>query len=150
MKIDFDQISQLAQKFRKDYREDPKGQSVLDSDSRHVFSISFNPECGESRAHVAWPYFRDLVANEASGPVNMTLVGEDIHTLHFDCKIQHTTCVAIMSMYALKQEFELLGLPSESTQIDFDDDIRNLLALWQNLTGWGLDSTSVGGDVKAL
>ena len=136
MKIDFGQISNLAQKFQKDYREDPKGQTTLSTDSRHVYSIQFEPDCGASRVHVVWPYFRDLVANEASGPVKSSLVGTDTKTLYLKCMIQHTTCVAVLTMYDLQKEFELLDLPDECNSIDFDGDIRNLLNLWQNLTGW--------------
>ena len=136
MKIDFQQINNLAQKFYEDHRED-----INHLDDRYVYTIEFAPGTGKSRIHMQWPYFRDLVANEASSSVRHSVIRANPNepTLHFECKIQHTLCVAVMLMQNLRAEFELLGLLDEDHPINFNADIEDLFSLWQHLTGWGLD-----------
>ena len=82
MKLDFDQLKQMALKFNQDYREDGDLCENMDKGT-HVHSISFDPREARARVHLQWPYFRNQVANEADHPVSYYKL--DDKTLHLSC-----------------------------------------------------------------
>lgn len=139
MKLDFENLKAFADKLSAAYEED----IPASYNERHVYSLEFYPhnQAFEVRTHVAWPMFRELVdSNQAA--VDISVVHSQMTSLHVQAKIQGVLCVDCVFMHELRHMFEDLGLPDEEHPINFDDDIRNLFNLWQNLTGWGLNTTT--------
>lgn len=139
MKLDFENLKTIAAKLSAAYEEDmPASYS-----ERYVYSLEFYPrnQAFEVRTHIAWPMFRELVeSNQAA--VAISVVRSQMTSLHLQAEIQGVLCVACVFMHELQSMFDDLGLPDEDHPINFDDDIRNLFNLWQNLTGWGLNTTT--------
>lgn len=139
MKLDFDYIQRIADQLHRAYLEDGGEKAYLEG--RHVFNLQFEPETKSVEVHVLWPMFKQLVANEAEEPAKYSTVPEIRNALHFSCKVQGVKLVAILYRYILVEELKALELP-EDCELCESDDIENLLALWQNMTGWNLGWTS--------
>lgn len=136
MKLDLDALKQLGQGMQKAYQADGDPCEQLDK-GLHVYRISFEPSTGRVEAHVQWPYFRNLVANEADHPA--TCITHD-DWLHLSCASHGVELVT----YLPKDEVVdmLKELVAEQPESDYevceDDDIINLFTIWQNMTGWDL------------
>ena len=136
MKLDLDALKQIGQGMQKAYQVDSDPCEQLDKGS-HVYRISFEPSTGRVEAHVQWPYFRNLVANEADHPATYT-----VHDgwLHLDCTthgVEITTCLPKSEVINMLKEH--LGSDYEVYEVHEDEDVLALFKLWQNLTGWDLD-----------
>lgn len=137
MKLDLDALKQMGQKMQKAYQVDGDLLDQLDR-GLHVYSISFDPCAGRVEAHIQWPYFRNLVANEADHP---TTYHEYEGWLHLNCTSHG------VRLNACLQKFEVINMlkelvaehPESDYEICEDDDIINLFTIWQNMTGWDLD-----------
>lgn len=136
MKLDLDTLKQIGQGMQKAYQVDGDTSSQLDK-GLHVYRISIEPSTGRVEAHVQWPYFRNLVANEADHPATYT-----IHDgwLHLDCTthgVKITTCLPKSEVINMLKEH--LGSNYEAYEVHEDEDVLALFKLWQKLTGWDLD-----------
>ena len=138
MKLDFDQLKQMALKLNQDYQEDGGLCENMDKGA-HVYGIQFEPQTGRAHVHLQWPYFRNQVANEADHPATYTkeLTGCEAW-LHLRCTthgVEISTCVRKRDVI---NELKALELPADY-EICENDDILVLFILWQNMTGWDLD-----------
>lgn len=137
MKLDLDALKRTSQEMQKEYQDSGDICTHLDK-GYHVYRISFEPSTGRVEAHVQWPYFRNLVANEADHPATYH---EHDSWLHLSCTshgVGITTCLEKAEIVKMLKE-----LVAEHPESDYetceDDDIINLFTIWQNMTGWDLD-----------
>lgn len=133
MKLDLEHIKRIARDFQEQYRED--GGEAAYWAGRHVFTIEFVPETGKTRIHMAWPLFRNLVANEADGPTKISRT-EAAHRLFLECSVQGIECVAIISDDMLQAEYATLGLPQHTY-----NDMLQSFKEWQTITAWNINWT---------
>ena len=134
MKLDFEQLGRLKESFHELYCQDGDICEQLDKGSM-VFSIDFDPQCGACRVHMQWPYFRNLVANEADCPATYrvcTTVVDDASWIHWTCRVLGVEITACMSKQDVLRELEMLGVAEAE---DSSADIESLLALWQATSG---------------
>lgn len=137
MKLDFDQLQRMAQKFHQDYREDGDLCEQLDKGA-HVYCISFEPRTDRARVHLQWPYFCNQVANEADHSTACDKLGEDI--LHLTCYSHGVEISTILGRHEIINMLkEHLGDNYEYYEVHEDEDILALFIIWQNLTGWNLE-----------
>lgn len=137
MKLDFDQLQRMAQKFHQDYQEDGDLWEQLD-EGAHVYSISFDPREGQARVHLQWPYFRNQVANEAGHFTACDKLGKDI--LHLTCDSHGVEISTILGRHEIINMLkEHLGDNYEYYEVHEDEDILALFIIWQNLTGWNME-----------
>lgn len=137
MKLDFDQLKQMALRFNQDYLEDGDLCEQLDKGA-YVYSISFEPRTDRARVHLQWPYFRNQVANEADHSAVCDKLGED--TLHLTCDSHGVEISTILGRYEIINMLkEHLGDSYESYEVHEDEDILALFITWQNLTGWNME-----------
>ena len=139
MKIDFEYIKKVSDKLHEAFVEDGDLSTQFDKGSM-VHSINFDPQTGHASAHVQWPYFRNLVANEGDYPATYTRVqqsSKDEPWLYWNCDVLGVKIVTCMDKSDIVKELEALELP-EDCEVDFSDDIEHLFTLWQNCTGWNL------------
>ena len=136
MELDLDQLKRMGDTMQVSYQADGDVCAQLDKGS-HVYRISFEPSTGRVEAHVQWPYFRNLVANEADHPATYT-VHDD--WLHLDCTthgVEITTCLPKSEVINMLKEH--LGSNYEAYEVHEDEDVLALFIIWQNMTGWDLD-----------
>lgn len=143
MKLDFEYIRGITNKLHEASRE-AGGHSKEFDEGHVVYSISFDPGAGSCNIHVQWPYFRNLVANEADHPATYTRHDMPEYTtpwLHWSCDVLGMQIVCCMNKWDIVQELKALIAehPESDYEICEDDDIENLLNIWQNMTGWNLD-----------
>lgn len=131
MKLNFDYLHRVADQLHEAYMEDGGEQAYVEG--RHVFSIGICPEAAEVEVHVAWPMFKQLVANEGDEPAKSYRISGQSRALYWTCKVQGVMLRAVLYHYVIVEELKALELP-----VDTADDIENLLILWQNATGWNL------------
>ena len=137
MKLDLDVLKQLGQEMQKAYQVDGDTSSQLD-EGLHVYRVSFEPSTGRVEAHVQWPRFRNLVANEADHPA--TYITHD-NWLHLSCTshgVKIVTCLDRSEVVSMLKEL-VAEHPENCYEVCEDDDIINLFKTWQNMTGWDLD-----------
>lgn len=131
MKLDFDQLKQMALKFNKDYLEDGDLCENMNKGA-HVYTISFDPREARARVHLQWPYFRNQVANEADHPVSCSKI--DDYALYLTCASHGVEINTILD------KSEIVSMLRELVaEVRAHDDIMVLFILWQNLTGWDRD-----------
>lgn len=137
MKLDLDQLKRMGDTMQVTYQADGDVCAQLDKGS-HVYRISFEPSTSRVEAHVQWPYFRNLVANEADHPATYTTHDDWLHLSCSSHGVEIVTCLPKYEVVNMLKE-----LVSEHPESDYevceDDDIINLFTIWQNMTGWDLD-----------
>lgn len=139
MKLDFEQLKHLSDAFHAQFTADGDTSQQLGKGSM-VYSIDFDPGVGRASAHVQWPYFRNLVANEADHPATYSVVRQTSKTkpwIHWSCTVQGIEIRACMCRDDILKELKSLELPAEY-EICKDYDIEALLVLWMNMTGWNM------------
>lgn len=139
MKLDFNQLKRMGDKFRHDFLEDGDTSEQLDKGSM-VYSISFDPQIGACRVHVQWPYFRNLVANESDYPATYSVnqsTSNGETWIHWICHVIGVEVCACMYKSMVLDELKSLELPADY-KICEDDDIETLLKLWMNMSGWNM------------
>ena len=137
MKLNLDKLRVLGGTMQEAYQADGDLCTQLDKGS-HVYRISFEPISGRVEAHVQWPYFRNLVANEADCPATYH---EHDGWLHLSCMshgVEITTCLQKTEVVDMLKEL-VAEHPESDYEICEDDDIINLFVIWQNMTGWNLN-----------
>ena len=142
MKLDLDKLRVLGGTMKEAYQTDGDFCTQLDKGS-HVYRISFEPSTGSVEAHIQWPMFRNLVANEADHPavISKHSVDGDQSFLHCSCSshgVEISTCLHKHEVVNM-----LKNLVAEHPESDYkvceNDDILILFIVWQNMTGWDLD-----------
>ena len=138
MKLDFDQLKQMALRFNKDYLEDGDHCTTMDKGA-HVYSIIFDPREARVRVHLQWPYFRNQVANEADHPASVSRM--DSSTLHLVCDTHGVEICTILNKFEVVDMLKELVAehPESDYEVCEDDDIVAMFIIWQNMTGWDLD-----------
>lgn len=137
MKLDLDALKQIGLGMQKAYKVDGDLLDQLDQ-GLHVYQISFEPSTGRVKAHVQWPYFRNLVANEADHPATYH---EHDGWMHLSCTshgVEIITCLMKAEVVSMLKVL-VAEHPESDYEICEDDDIINLFTIWQNMTGWDLD-----------
>lgn len=137
MKLDFDQLKRLKDSFHAQFTADGALYQQIDKGSM-VYSINFTPGEGQAKVHMQWPYFRNLVANEAEHPATYSVVQqtpEEEPWIHWSCDVQGVEISACMFKADVLKEFSALELP-EGCILCEEDHIESLLVLWMNMTGW--------------
>lgn len=137
MKLDFEQLRKLSCKLHQDWTEDGDICEQLDKGDM-VYSISFEPSTGACRAHVQWPYFRNLVANEADHPATYTTQYDWLHLSCTSHGVEIVTCLEKAEIVNMLKEL-VAEHPEGDYEVCEDDDIINLFTIWQNMTGWDLN-----------
>ena len=132
MKLDFNQLKRLKDSFHQQFVEGGNLSKQLD-DGTMVFSIKFDPHEGSCDVHVKWPYFRNLVANEADCAASFKEISTSPSWIYWTCKVQGITITACMSREDLLHELRTID-----AEFSDDDETLVLLALWQELSGWNL------------
>lgn len=127
MKLDLNNLRTIADKLHKAYLEDGECTEQL-SKGRYVYSISIDPSSGEVRAHVQWPYFKELTTSATYNRV----VNDDIPWLHWEAEVQGVKLTTCMWKHQVVDELKALGF----TEISEDADIEDLLDVFQDLSGW--------------
>lgn len=134
MYVDFEHLRKLADEFRAAHDADG-GWDALD-EGRYVYRISFEPCDASVEVHMSWPMFRRLVEEHATEPVDISSLNST--ALYFKSRLLGVNCVALIYTSDMQALFEECGLPDEDHPIYYEDDIRNLFTLWQNISGWNL------------
>lgn len=140
MKLNLDALKALGTSLQKAYQVDGDLLDQLDQ-GLHVYRISFEPSTGRAEAHVQWPYFRNLVANEADHPADVHKVTTEHDWLHCSCTchgVELSTCLEKTEIVNMLKEL-VAEHPESDYEICEDDDILNLFTIWQNMTRWDLD-----------
>lgn len=138
MKLDFDQLKQMALKFNQDYLEDGDLCENMGKGA-HVYTISFDPREARVRVHLQWPYFRNQVANEADHPATYYKMDDD--TLHLACDshgVEISTILNRSEVVSMLKEL-VAEHPEGDYEVCEDDDIVAMFIIWQNMTGWDLN-----------
>ena len=131
MKLDFNQLRRLKDSFHQQFAEGGDLSSQLD-DGSMVYSIHFDPHESSCKVHVQWPYFRNLVANEADCAASFEECGSDGAVwLYWTCKVQGIVITACMFREDLFQELRAINAEFSETE-----ELPVLLAMWQDLSGW--------------
>ena len=138
MKLDLDALKQISRGMQKAYQADGYYTDQLD-EGLHVYSIQFEPSTGRVAAHIQWPLFRSLVANEADHPASITKhsVDDGQSWLHCSCTshgVEINTCLEKREVVDM-----LLDVIPDPADVCEEDDIIILFIMWQNLAGWDLD-----------
>lgn len=139
MKLDLDALKQMGLGMQEAHQVDGDALDQLNK-GLYVYSISFEPSTGRVSAHIQWPRFRYLVANEADHPANITRVENGTPWLHCSCTshgVEIHTCLNKYEVVNMLKEL-VAEHPESDYEICEDDDIINLFAIWQNMTGWNL------------
>ena len=139
MRLDLDALKQMGLGMQKAYQVDGDTSDQLDR-GLHVYSINFEPSTGRVSAHIQWPRFRYLVANEADRPADVHKVTTDYGWLHCSCTshgVEISTCLNKHEVVNMLKEL-VAEHPESDYEICEDDDILNLFTIWQNMTGWNL------------
>lgn len=137
MKLDLDKLRVLGGTMKEAYQSDGDIYTQLDK-GYHVYRISFEPSTGRVEAHIQWPYFRNLVANEADHPATYH---EHEGWLHLTCAshgVEISACLMKSEVVDMLKEL-VAEHPEGDYELCEDDDIINLFTIWQNMTGWNLD-----------
>lgn len=133
MKLDLDYLHKVSDNLHQLYRE-----AGGYNPDEHVYNVQFSPESNDIRCHISWPYFRNLIANEADAPSELSRVGD---ALHLRAKVQGIEMVCCIFQHEVVKM--LKDLVAEHPESDYevceDDDIVALFIIWQNMTGWDLD-----------
>ena len=137
MKLDLDVLKQLGQEMQKAYQVDGDTSSQLDK-GLHVYRVSFEPSTGRVEAHVQWPRFRNLVANEADHPATYTTHDNWLHLSCTSHGVEIVTCLDKCEVVSMLKKL-IAEHPENCYEVCEDDDIINLFKTWQNMTGWDLD-----------
>lgn len=138
MKLDFEQLKQMALEFNKDYLEDGDLCANMDKGA-HVYTISFDPQEARARVHMQWPYFRNQVATEAAHSTSYSKL--DAETLHLMCDSHGVEISTILNKFEVMTMLMELVVeqPNDDYEVFEDDDILALFIMWQNLSGWNLE-----------
>lgn len=139
MKLDFEQLRRLNDSFHAQFTADGDLSQQMDK-GRMVYSINFNPGEGRASVHVQWPYFRNLVANEAGHPATYSVIQQtpkEKPWIHWSCDVQGVEISTCMFKSDVLKEFSALELPESCTLCE-EDHIESLLVLWMNMTGWNM------------
>ena len=137
MRLNLDALKIASRDMQRMYLDEGDVHTQLDKGS-HVYSISFEPSTGRVSAHIQWPMFRYLVANEADHPATCH---EHDTWLHLSCTshgVEITACLDKSEIVNMLKEL-VAEHPESDYEICEDDDIINLFTIWQNMTGWDLD-----------
>lgn len=126
MKLDLDYIRKVASNLHQLYRESGGYQP-----DAHVYSVHFEPDSNYVRCHISWPYFRNLVANEADGPCEVCKAGTG---LHLTASVQGVEMITCVFKYELVDMLKDLGY-----EVSQDTDVLVLFTLWQNASGWNVE-----------
>lgn len=139
MNLDFGFINSVAATLHKAYLDDG-GFDAYDR-GKLVHRVEFDPQTGNATVQVQWPKFRNIVANnKADGPATYTISGESSVSgawMHWTCYVQGVKVVAVMCKSDLLMDLEMYYEKAHKMYHQFD--LRNLLALFQNKTGWNLN-----------
>ena len=136
MKLDLDALKQMGQGMQKAYQADGDVSTHLDK-GFHVYRISFEPSTGKVEAHIQWPYFCNLVANEADHPVTYTTQDDWLHMSCTSHGVEIVTCLERADVINMLKEH--LGSNYEAYELHEDEDVLALFTIWQNMTGWDLN-----------
>ena len=137
MKIDFDYIRNVSDSLHKAYLDDG-GFGAYDR-GQLVHSVTFDPVTGKATVHVQWPAFRDLVSQKADKPAVFQVFNENESSsdwIHWNCFVDGVKIVAVMSKSDLLMELE--QYVEKAHKMYHRYDIRSLLAMYQNRSGWNL------------
>lgn len=138
MKLDFEQLRKLSRQLHQNWTEDGDICEQLDKGAM-VHSISFEPSTGICRAHVQWPYFRDLVANESDYPATYSRVQlspQEEPWLHWTCSVLGVEIVTCMYKADVVKELAEAHLGCEDQSKLEAMDIEQLLTVWMDATEW--------------
>lgn len=130
MKLDLDQLRQMALKFNQDYLEDGDLWENMCKGAQ-VYTISFEPQKARASVHLQWSYFRNLVANEADHPATYRKYDG---WLYLSCTSHGVEISACLDKTDVVNMLKELGAAFRR-----DADIISLFTIWQNITGWDLD-----------
>ena len=133
MKLDLDYLHKVSDNLHQLYRE--AGDYNPDE---HVYNVQFSPECNDIRCHISWPYFRNLIANEADAPCEMSRVEEALHLRARVHGVEMVCCVFRHEVVSMLKEL-VAEHPEGDYEVCEDDDIVAMFIIWQNMTGWDLD-----------
>ena len=142
MKFDLGALRQIGQDMQQAYQVDGDTGDQL-ARGLHVYSIQFEPSTGKVSAHIQWPRFRNLVANGADHPATITRMEASQPWLHCSCTVRGveiSACVFKSEVIDTLKEL-IAEHPESGYEVCEDDDIMVLFVTWQNMTGWGLDSS---------
>lgn len=137
MKLDFEQLNRMKENLHKLFLEDGNTSQQLGKGSM-VYSVSFDPGCNTARVHVQWPYFCNLVANEADRPATYSVIkqpSDETVWMHWTCFVQGIEISACMNRSDIIQTMQ-------ESQVNFhwtdEDNVEDLFKLWQHFTGWNM------------
>ena len=136
MKLSLKHIKYMGEQLQSDYQAAGDICAQLNK-GEHVYRISFEPSTGRVEAHVQWPYFRNLVANEADHPATYH---EYDGWMHLSCTshgVEITTCLEKAEVVKMLKEL-VAEHPESDYEVCEDDDIVAMFITWQNMTGWDL------------
>lgn len=139
MKLDFDYIRAVSDKLKEAYLEDGGSEAYIRGD--WVYRIEFEPSEGAIQAHVAWPMFKQLVANCADAPAKYTmskLEGSSLEWLYWTCRALGVELRACLNKNDLIQELMSTSGNTYTSNVLEDLHIETLFNMWQALTGWNL------------
>lgn len=134
MKLDLDYVRKVSDNLHQLYRE--SGGYYTEE---HVYSVQFSPASGVARCLISWPYFRNLTANEADGPCELSKVQGYLHMTARVQGIEMVCCVSKAEVVDMLKES--CGNNYEDYEVHEDEDILALFITWQNLTGWNVEVT---------
>ena len=137
MKLDLDQLKRMGDTMQIAYQADGDLCIQLDKGS-HVYRISFEPSTGRVEAHMQWPYFRNLVANEADHPATLHKYEGWLHLSCTSHGVEICTCLQKAEVVSMLKEF-VAEHPESTYEVCEHDDIVAMFIIWQNMTGWDLD-----------
>lgn len=128
MKLDLEYLHKVSNNLHQLYRE-----SGGYNPDEHVYHVQFEPDHKLIRCHISWPYFRNLIANEADGPTEVHKVQEALHLSTRVQGIEMVTCLFKPEVLELLEE-----CPESAQALCEDDDILAMFIVWQNATGWNM------------
>lgn len=137
MELKLDALKRAGQEMQKEYQSDGAVYTQLDK-GYHVYRISFEPSTGKVAAHIQWPYFRNLVANEADHPATYHEYDGWLHLSYTSHGVEISTCLMKSEVVNMLKEL-VAEHPEGDYEVCEDDDTINLFKIWQNMTGWDLD-----------
>lgn len=142
MKLDFDQLRRLKDSFHEQFRQDGDVGHQLNEGSM-VYSIEFDPSKDKARVHVQWPYFRNLVANESDYPATYRKVENEGQQawLHWECSVLGVQVITCMKRYQIIEEITNV-YPAWKDHPNLEKlDIKQLLKVFMDATGWNTIQT---------
>lgn len=136
MKLNFDYINTVSKRLHAMSQQEPDAYYK----GNHVYEIRFTPSTGKAEIFMQWPMFRNLIANEADGPVEVDCLnrGTKHASLHIIGKVQGVEVRTCVDKQEVIDDLRALELPADY-EIDESADIVDLFIIWQNMTGWNLD-----------